>query len=108
MTVNVAQPVVTIAPGHTGTVTLDAQRMIDGPDVPDGYAVSATSTDAGITVAPTPVRFGSGGSATASVPITVAQSVPEDYYLVYLTSAAGESARRSTVLVVTQAESGSP
>lgn len=96
----------TIAPGRTGTVTLDAQRMIDGRDVPDGYTVSGTSTDAGITVAPTPGRFGNGGSAAVSVPITVAQSVPEDYHLVYLTTTAGESARRSTVLVVTQAESG--
>ncbi|OBH41670.1 hypothetical protein A5690_23065 [Mycobacterium intracellulare] len=106
LTVNVAQPVVTIAPGHTGTVTLDAQRMIDGTDAPDGYTVSGTSSDAGITVAPTPVRFGSGGSASASVPIAVAQSVPEDYHLVYLTATAGESVRRSTVLVVTQAETG--
>lgn len=96
----------TIAPGRTGTVTLDAQRMIDGRDVPDGYTVSGTSTDAGITVAPTPGRFGNGGSAAVSVPITVAQSVPEDYHLVYLTTTAGESVCRSTVLVVTQAESG--
>jgi hypothetical protein len=103
LTANVAQPVVTIAPGQTGTVTLDAQRMIGGTD---GYTVSGTSSDAGITVKPASGQFDAGGAASVAIPITVAQSVPEDYYLVYLTTTAGQTVRRSTVFVVTQAESG--
>ena len=99
MTVNVSSPVVTIAPGSTGTVKLDAQRMIDGAG---GYTITGTSSDTGITVAPASGQFGSDGSATVTVPITVAQSVPEEYYLVYLTTTVGQSVRRSIVLVVAQ------
>ncbi|BBY39126.1 putative glycosidase [Mycobacterium mantenii] len=102
--VNVSTPVVTIAPGHTGSVTLDAQRMTNGAD---GYAVAGTSSDAGIGVTPTSGRFTADGSAGVTVPITVAQSVPEDYYLVYLTTAVGQSVCTSTVLVVAQTESES-
>jgi putative alpha-1,2-mannosidase len=100
--VNVAQPVVTIAPGHTGSVTLDAQRMTDGTD---RYAVAGTSSDVGIGVKPASGQFTADGSASVSVPIKVAQSVPEDYYLVSLTTTVGRSVRTSTVLVVAQAES---
>ncbi|GAB1812106.1 hypothetical protein MUNTM_11440 [Mycobacterium sp. MUNTM1] len=102
MAVNVDQPVVTIAPGHSGSVTLDAQRMTDGPD---GYAVTGTSSDGGIGVQPASGRFAADGSAAVTVPITVAQSVPEDYYLVSLTTTVGHTVRTSTVLVVAQAES---
>ena len=102
MAVNVAQPVVTIAPGHTGSVTLDAQRMTDGTD---RYAVAGTSSDVGIGVKPASGQFTADGSASVSVPIKVAQSVPEDYYLVSLTTTVGRSVRTSTVLVVAQAES---
>ena len=103
LAVNVSQPVVTIAPGHTGSVTLDVQHLIDGAG---GYTVAGTSTDPGITVTATSRQFGSGGSATVTVPIAVAQSVPEDYHLVYLFTATGQSVRRSTILVVAQSESG--
>jgi hypothetical protein len=95
VTVNIADPVVRAAPGRTA-VTLDAQRMIDGAG---GYTVTGVSTDAGITVAPVSGQFGGDGSAEIPVVITVAPSVPEDYYLVYLTTTVGESTRRSTVLV---------
>ncbi|OSC32242.1 hypothetical protein B8W69_00065 [Mycobacterium vulneris] len=100
--VNVDQPVVTIAPGRTGSITLDAQRMTDGAD---GYAVTGTSSDAGIGVKSAAGRFAADGSASVTVPITVAQSVPEDYYLVSLTTTVGQSMRTSTVLVVAQTES---
>jgi len=105
VTVNVTRPIVTIAPGHTGTVKVDAQRMVDGAG---GYTITGTSSDGGITSAPASGQFASDGSASIDVPITVAQSVPEDYYLVFLTTAVGESIRRSTVLVVAQAEPGEP
>ena len=105
VTANVTRPIVTIAPGHTGTVKVDAQRMVDGAA---GYTITGTSSDGGITSAPASGQFASDGSASIDVPITVAQSVPEDYYLVFLTTAVGESIRRSTVLVVAQAEPGEP
>lgn len=102
--VNVDQPVVTIAPGHKGNVTLDAQRMTDGAD---GYTITGTSSDAGIGAQPVSGRFAADGSASVTVPITVAQSVPEDYYLVSLTTTVGQSTRTSTVLVVTQTDTES-
>jgi predicted alpha-1,2-mannosidase len=94
--VNVPRPIIDIAPGSTGTVTVDAQQLIDNVG---GYSITSMSTDTGITAAPVSGQFGAGGSATATVAITVAQSVPPDYYLVYLTTTVGESARRSSVLV---------
>jgi hypothetical protein len=103
VTVNVPGPIVTIAPGSTGTVTLDAQRMIDGAG---GYTITGTSSDTGITVAPASGQFGSGGSAAVDVAITVAQSVPEEYYLVLLTTTVGQSVRKSIVLVVALADTG--
>ena len=105
VTVNVSPPVVTIAPGHTGTVTLDAQRMIDGEG---GYAVTGTSSDVGITVAPMSGQFSPDGSTTVTVPVTVAQSVSEEYYLVYLLTAVGQSVRRYTVFLVAQAATDEP
>ena len=99
LTVNVSRPVVTIAPGHTGTVKLQAQRMIDGAG---GYGITGASSDAGVSVAPTSGQFGADGSAAADVAITVAQSVPERYYVVFLTTAAGGSVRKSIVFVDAQ------
>jgi predicted alpha-1,2-mannosidase len=103
VTVNISRPIVSIEPGSTGTVTLDAQRMIDGAS---GYTISGMSTDTGITAAPVSGRFASDGSAAATVAITVAQSVPEDDYLVYFTTTVGETARRSGVLVIVQDTTG--
>ncbi len=97
VTVNLPRPVVTIAPGSTATVKLDAQRMIDGAG---DYTVTGTSFASGITVAPASGRFAADGSAAVNVAITVAQSVPEEYYLVSLATTVGPSIRRSFVLVV--------
>ena len=96
VTVNVSQPIVTLAPGSTAAVKLDVQRMIDGAG---DYTVTGTSSDSGITVAPASGHFAADGSAAVDVAIT-AQSVPEEYYLVSLTTTVGESSRRSLVLVV--------
>ena len=101
VTVNVSRPIVTIAPGSKGTVKVDAQRMIDGAG---GYTVTGTSSDSGITAAPASGQFAADGSAAVDVAITVAHSVPDEYYLVYLTTAVGESVRRSIVLVVAEAQ----
>ncbi len=100
VTVNVSRPIVTIAPGSSGTVTLDAQRMIDGPG---GYTITGTS-DSGIRATPATGQFGPDGSAAVDVSISVAPSVPEEYYLVYLDTTVGESVRRSVVLVVALAK----
>ncbi|HEY0229110.1 MAG TPA: GH92 family glycosyl hydrolase, partial [Mycobacterium sp.] len=94
--VNVSHPVIAIAPGATRTVNLDVQRMIDGAS---GYAINGTSADVGITAAPVSGQFASDGSAAPAVAISVAPSVPPDYYLVYLTTTVGESTRRSVVFV---------
>ena len=99
---NIAQPEVTAAPGNTG-VTIDAQRMIDGAG---GYTVTGLSNDPGITVAPVSGQFDSDGSAAITVAITVAPSVPEDYYPVYLTTTVGQSSRTLTVLVCVEDNSG--
>ncbi|UXA07903.1 GH92 family glycosyl hydrolase [Mycobacterium sp. SMC-2] len=99
VTVNIPDPIVTIPPGTKGSVKLDAQRMVGDAG---GYIVTGTASAAGITVTPTAGQFSSDGSATIDVPITVARSVSEQYYLVYLTSAVGQSARTSIILVVVQ------
>jgi predicted alpha-1,2-mannosidase len=101
VTVNVSRPIAPIAPGSTGTVTVDAQRMIDGAG---GYTITGTSTDSGITATAASGQFASDGSASIHFAITVARSVPAEYYLVFLATTVGESVRRSTVLVVAQAE----
>ena len=101
VTVNVTRPVVTIAPGRAGTVTVDAQRMIDGAG---GYGITGAATEAGISAAPASGQFHSDGSVSAEVSITVAPTVPEDYYVVFLTTAVGESVRRSAILVVVEAD----
>ena len=101
VTVNISSPIVTIAPGSTATVKLDAQRMVD---TAGGYTITGASSASGITVAPASGQFGSDGSATASVAITVAPAVPEEYYWVYLTTTVGASIGRSVALVVVKAE----
>jgi predicted alpha-1,2-mannosidase len=100
VTVNISRPIVTIAPGSAATVKLDAQRMIDGAG---DYTVTGTSSDSGITVAPASGQFAADGSTSVNVAITVAQSVPEEYYLVSLATTVGQSSRRSFVLVVVEA-----
>jgi predicted alpha-1,2-mannosidase len=101
VTVNISSPIVTIAPGSTATVKLDAQRMVD---TAGGYTITGASSASGITVAPASGQFGSDGSAAVSVAITVAPAVPEEYYWVYLTITVGASIRRSVALVVVEAE----
>ncbi|OBI18778.1 hypothetical protein A5712_21335 [Mycobacterium sp. E2327] len=105
VTVNVSRPVVAIAPGHTGNVKVDLQRMVDGAD---RYRITGTSSDAGVTVAPSSGQFGADGSATADVQIAVAQSVPDQYYAVFLSTAAGETVRGSVVSVLVRSSPDEP
>jgi hypothetical protein len=96
VTVNASPRIVSIAPGATAIVTVDVQRMIDGPG---DYTITGTSSQEGI--APTPVsgQFAADGSSSGTLAITVAQSVPDGYYPVVLTTTVGESARESVVVV---------
>jgi predicted alpha-1,2-mannosidase len=103
VTVNVSDPIVTIAPGATGTIKVDAQRMIDGVG---GYVISGMSSINGITATPASGQFASDGSAPVTVAITAAQSVPEAYHPLYLTTTVGESVRRSIVFVVAATGTG--
>lgn len=105
MTLNVSTPVVTIAPGSTGNVKVDAQRMVDGAG---NYSLTGVSPAAEITAAPVFGQFASDGSSTITVPITVARSVSENYYLVVLTAIVGESVSRSTVVVIVRADNEEP
>jgi predicted alpha-1,2-mannosidase len=96
VTVNVSPATVEIAPGSTRTVTVDAQRMIDGAG---DFTVTGTSARPDITAAPVSGQFGPTGSATATVPITVGEAVPSGGYPVTLTAAVGEGTRTTMVIV---------
>ncbi|OBK30936.1 hypothetical protein A5634_14965 [Mycobacterium asiaticum] len=96
VTANVSRPVVAIAPGQTGTVRLDVQRMIEGAG---DYTVSGRSWQPGITVAAAGGRFDADGAARVDVAIEVAQSVPTGYHLIYLTTTVGASSRYQPVMV---------
>jgi predicted alpha-1,2-mannosidase len=96
VTVNVSPAIVAIAPGSTRTVTVNAQRMINGPG---GYSIYATSYSDGITAASESGRLAADGSATAKVAIRVAESVSHGYYPLVLTTRIGDSARTFMLLV---------
>lgn len=103
VTVNVPSPVVSIAPGSSATVTVDAQRMIDSSD---GYTITGTSPDLGVTVAPVSGAFAADGSARRAVTITVARSVRNGYYPLVVSTQVGAGSRTFTLLVaVDHAES---
>ncbi len=97
VTADLSEHIVTVAPGGTATVTLDAQRMVDGAA---GYTVTGASTDPGITVTPVSGQFGPDGAASVPVSITVGRSVPEEYYPMFLDTTVGQSVRRSILMVV--------
>lgn len=105
VTVNAPDTVIAIARGGTGTVNVDAQRMVDG--VRD-YTISGVSMSSGVTAKPVSGQFASDGSARIAVSITAAPSVPEDYYPVYLTTIVGRSVRISVALVYVAGEPDAP
>jgi hypothetical protein len=77
-------------------VTVNVQRMIDRPG---DYRITGKSYGGGISAAPVSGKFGSDGSATSTVAIKVAQSVPDGYYPLVLTTHVGKSARTFMLLV---------
>jgi predicted alpha-1,2-mannosidase len=94
--VNVSPAVVDIAHGGSANVTVDVQRMIDGPN---GYTITGTSDNKGITAAKTSGQFGADGSASATVAVTVAKSVPDGYYPLVLTTKVGDGSTTFKLLV---------
>ena len=96
LTVNVPFPMVSIAPGTTEHVSVDAQRMIDAAGE---YAITGTSYSAGISAASVSGAFPANGSVRADIAITAAPSVPDGYYPVYLTARFGHTAKSFLVLV---------
>ena len=101
VTVNVSPAGVEIAPGETANVTVDVQRMIDGPG---GFTITGTSDTRGITAATTSGQFAADGSASATVAITAAQSVPDGYYPLVLTTKVGDGSRTFKLLVTVDAD----
>jgi predicted alpha-1,2-mannosidase len=96
VTVNVSPAAVELAAGETNNVTVDLQRMIDGPG---SYTITGTSDNKGITVEKTSGEFAADGSARATVTITVAHSVRDGYYPLVLTTRVGDGARTFKLLV---------
>jgi hypothetical protein len=96
VTVNVSPAVAEIAPGATRNVTVNVQRMIDGPS---GYTITGKSGFAGIKAAKASGQFSADGSGSATVAITVAQSVPSGYYPLVLTTSVGDGSRTFKLLV---------
>ncbi len=94
--VNVSPAVVEIAHGGSSNVTVDVQRMIDGPT---GYIITGTSGTKGIKAAKTSGQFGADGSASSTVAITVDKSVPDGYYPLVLTTRVGDGSRTFKLLV---------
>jgi len=102
VTVNVSPAVVAVDPGTSTNITVNVQRMIDGPD---DYRITGKSSDKGISVAPVSGKFGADGSGTSTVSIKVADSVPIGYYRLVLTTKAGKG-DRTFMLLVTVGEGG--
>ena len=76
VTVNVSPAVVAMDAGTTRNVTVNVQRMIDGPG---DYRITGKSYGEGISAASVSGKFGADGSAAATVEIKVAQSVRPGY-----------------------------
>ncbi|MGO8964344.1 MAG: GH92 family glycosyl hydrolase [Mycobacterium sp.] len=96
ITVNVSPAVVAMDAGTTADVTVNLQRMIDGPG---DYRITGTSYSKGISAAPVLGKFAADGSGGATVAIKVAQSVRDGYHPLVLTTKAGKAARTFMLLV---------
>ena len=97
-TVSLARRFVDAAPGGTGTVVVDIQRM--APDAAEGFSVSPVSYEEGITAATVTGRFDQHGTAHPELTVAVRDSVLPGSYLLYLTVTAGSSVRTVVAVVV--------
>jgi predicted alpha-1,2-mannosidase len=96
VTVNVSPAVVAMDAGTSTNVTVNVQRIIDGPR---DYTITGMSYSEGISAAPVSGKFAADGSATSTVAIKVAQSVRDGYYPLVLTTKAGKGDRTFMLLV---------
>jgi hypothetical protein len=96
VTVNVSPAVVATDAGTTTNVTVNVQRMIDGPG---DYRITGKSYGEGISAAPVSGKFGADGSAASTVAIKVGQSARDGYYPLVLTTHVGKDARTFMLLV---------
>ncbi len=94
--VNVSPAVIEIAHGGSANVTVDVQRMVGGPG---DYTITGSSDNKGIRAAKASGKFAADGSASATVAITVAKSVPDGYYPLVLTTRVGDGSRTFKLLV---------
>ena len=88
--------------GTDTDVTVNVQRMVDGPS---DYTITGKSYEAGISVASVTGKFGDDGSGSSTVTIKVAESVPDGYYPLVLTTKAGKG-ERTFMLLVAAGEGG--
>jgi len=96
VTANVSPAVVAMDAGTSTNVTVNVQRMIDGPG---DYRITGTSYGEGSSAAPVAGKFAADGSATSTVAIKVAQSVRDGYYPLVLTIHVGKGTRTFMLLV---------
>jgi hypothetical protein len=102
VTMNVSPAVVAVDAGTDTDVTVNVQRMVDGPS---DYVIIGKSYEAGISVASVSGKFGDDGSGRSTVTIKVAKSVEDGYYPLVLTTKAGK-AERTFMLLVAAGEGG--
>jgi predicted alpha-1,2-mannosidase len=96
VTVNVSPAIVAVDAGTTTDVTVNVQRMVDGPD---DYKITAKAYAPGISGVPVSGKFDAKGSGTSTVSIKVAQLVRDGYYPLVLTTKAGKGDRTFMLLV---------
>lgn len=99
VTVNVSPAVVAMDAGTSTNVTVNVQRIVDGPG---DYKITGKSYGEGISVAPVSGKFGADGSGTSTVEIKVADSVRDGYHPLVLTTKAGKGDRTFMLNVVGQ------
>jgi hypothetical protein len=90
------RPFVAVDAGTDTDVTVNVQRMVDGPGE---YTVTGNSFEAGISAESVSGKFGDDGSGTSTVTIKVADSVHDGYYPLKLTTKAGKGERTFMLLV---------
>jgi putative alpha-1,2-mannosidase len=96
LTVNVSPAVVAMDAGTSTDVTVNVQRMVDGPGE---YEISGKSSETGISAEPVSGKFGDDGSATSTVTIKVVDAVRDGFYPLKLTTKAGKGERTFDLLV---------
>ncbi|UMB68792.1 GH92 family glycosyl hydrolase [Mycobacterium paraterrae] len=96
VTMNVSPSVVAMDAGTETDVTVNVQRMLDGPG---DYEISGKSFMEGISVESVSGKFGDDGSGVSTATVKVAGGVHDGYYPVELTTKAGQGERTFMLLV---------